>query len=187
MVQAKGSTLRVRLAFLQEKGNADDHKRMLSELGPEAREHIERGVPAAEWYPFQTYVELSRAIDRVLGTGDLSLIVELGRHSAEVGAKRMYRAFTKVGSPEHIFRHAALVWHQFFSAGELRVVEDDPTTFHLIVEGFDEEAREHCLSVTGWLQGNVELSGARNVQVKELQCRSWGDEHCDFVVTWSED
>ena len=187
MVQAKGSTLRVRLAFLKEKGNADDLERVLAELGPEARTQIEKGVPAGDWYPFQTYVELSRAIDRVLGTGDLSLIVELGRHSAEVGARRMYRAFTKVGSPEHIFRHAAAVWHQFFSAGELHVVEDSPNTFHLIVEGFDEAAREHCLSVVGWLQGNVELSGAKDVHIEERQCRSWGDEQCDFVVTWTED
>ena len=52
------------------------------------------------------------------------------------------------------------------------------------IEGFDTPHRAHCLSVMGWSERSVELSGGRDVITEELSCRADGGTICCFRFRW---
>ena len=40
------------------------------------------------------------------------------------------------------------------------------------------------MSVLGWAERSIELSGGKKVQTQETKCRTRGDEWCQIESTW---
>ena len=185
MSHVKGSMLIFRWQFLEKQGTREDVEKVLAGLPEDSASLFRAGILAGSWYPLRHFVHLNRALDAVLGMGDQSLIWQMGRWSAEAAASGAYRAFSKSGNPAHIFDHANSVWRQFYDSGHLRVVPHSSAHIDLMVEEFDEPAKELCLAVGGWIERNVELSGVEKVVVSEAQCQVRGDDHCRYSISWS--
>ena len=51
---------------------------------------------------------------------------------------------------------------------------------------FDAECvtETDCLTVVGWYERALELSGARGGRVEETQCRARGAPHCEYHLSW---
>lgn len=184
MVQVKGSTLVPRLKFIQERGRGEQKEQALGRLSPEFRQAVALGLLQNQWYPFDYFVQLTQAIDKVFGRGDLSFIPELGRYSAEAALKGIYKVFYKVGSPEFIIKRATRVWSQYYSSGSLTVVTAGPKQVKIVLADFALPLREHCLSVLGWIQKTLEMSAGHPARVEETQCRLKGDTTCEFTAAW---
>jgi hypothetical protein len=71
-----------------------------------------------------------------------------------------------------------------YDSGELLVESKQGKEVLLRITDFDRPHRAHCLSVQGWCERSVELSGGRGVVVDELACRASGDQLCEFRATW---
>ncbi len=189
MQYIKGSALASRVKYLQQHGTPEQRERLLAGVSPECREDIEKGLMANIWYPFSYTVEINRVLDQVLGSGDLSLIPEFGRFSAEQALHGIYKIFFKVGSPEFIIKRVENVWKQYYSGGQARVVMESVPQgkkARLLVEGLEAPARENCLAIRGWIARMLELAGARQVHVEESACVLHGAPHCEFSATWQQ-
>ena len=185
MVKVKGSTILLRMGYVKEKATPGQKKAVLEQLAPEFAQELESGtlLPTG-WQPMARLVELSQAIDRVVGTGDGRLAWDLGRYTAELGAKQMYTAFSKSGDPKRIFSIGGGVWSQFYSSGRLEVIDTEPTHVKLRVHDFEEPVAEICDSVGGWIERNVELAGTTGTEVDEIACRRRGDAYCEYDIRW---
>jgi uncharacterized protein YjhX (UPF0386 family) len=55
-----------------------------------------------------------------------------------------------------------------------------------VLRTFDAESvtETDCLTVMGWHQRAVELSGGTNVKVTHPLCRAKGAPHCEYRITW---
>jgi len=42
----------------------------------------------------------------------------------------------------------------------------------------------HCLSVLGWIESTVTISGAKLVSAEEIACRLRGDKACELRVRY---
>lgn len=180
----KGSALASRLLWVRlghgEAGLEALERAASAELAPV----LANGVAMARWYPFPLFVELNEVIDRLFGKGDLGLIKELARFGAEANLKTVYRLFYKVGTVRWILGRAARLWGAHYDTGELLVVEDRPGEAVLEIVGFDTPHRVHCLSVAGWCERSIEISGGRDVEGSEPECRARGDARCLIRATW---
>src|SRR5688572_19797717 len=136
----------------------------------------------SRWYPFDLFVELNLALDRTFGTGDLRLIKTLGRHGADANLTTIYRLFYKVGTIKWILARASRLWGMHYDAGELEVEVGDGREVALRIVGFDRPHRAHCLSVIGWCERSLELSGGANARVEETACRALGGDRCEIVA-----
>ncbi|MEP6862687.1 MAG: hypothetical protein ABJE66_18830 [Deltaproteobacteria bacterium] len=148
------------------------------------REGIERGFAKAKWYPFEDFVELNETIDRLFGRGDLGLVKLLGRYSAEANLTTIYRLFFKVGSVQWILGRAVRLWGAHYDAGYFEVATRGNRAAVLRLRGFPTPHRVHCLSVGGFVERSLELSGGKRPIVEESKCRTRGDEHCQFDASW---
>jgi hypothetical protein len=75
------------------------------------------------------------------------------------------------------------LWDVHYSSGRLEV-QDTDTGAVIRIEDFAEPHRAHCLSVLGWAEKSVELSGGVITYVEEEQCRTNGDRACVIVARW---
>jgi len=154
--------------------------RLVRQSSPEVREGVERGFAKAKWYPFEQFVELNETIDRLFGRGDLGLVKQLGRYSADANLTTIYRLFFKVGSVQWILGRAVRLWGAHYDAGYFEVATRGNRAAVLRLRGFPTPHRVHCLAVGGFVERSLELSGGKRPIVEESKCRTRGDEHCQF-------
>ena len=184
MANVKGSALSSRVLWVQLGHGAAGLDKLMAACSPELRAHIAEGIGKARWYPFEEFVELIRVIDREFGKGDLGLVRELGRHGADANLTTIYRLFYKVGTTHWILGRAVRLWSAHYDSGFLEVLTRGPRTAILRIHNFETPDPVHCMSVAGWCERSIELSGGDHVKVTEPRCRTRGDELCQIEACW---
>ena len=183
-MNVKGTALRARLRYVEERAGIDGYRRFVDALSPETRAIVDARILASAWYPFAAFVELCEIIDRQLGHGDLALCDELGRYACDANLPTLYKIFFRMADVRYIIRRAAAAWRVNYDEGAMTVVREGD---HEVVLRMEVPAphRAHCLSVRGWMVRAGELSGAKGVRVVE-SCRVHGDPQCEFAMTWRD-
>ena len=184
MANVKGASITARLRFVRERHGEDGLRRLLDAVPAGTRAALAARPMPQEWIPYDVFVDLCVAADRLFGRGDLALSVEMGRHAAEVNLPTLYRIFYKLGNPGYILRRAAQLWSVHYDSGRLAVIEEGRGAARLEIVGFERPHRVHCLSVLGWAARSIELSGGLVLSAAEERCRASGDETCEIVAKW---
>lgn len=183
-MNVKGTALRARLRFVEERAGVEGYRRFVDALSPATRAIIDARILASAWYPFAAFVEMCEVIDRQLGKGDLALCHELGRYGCDANLPTLYKIFFRMADVLYIVKRAAAAWRVNYDEGTMRVVAEGDHVVTLRME-VPTPHRAHCLSVRGWIVRAGELSGAKHVQIEE-RCRVNGDEHCQFELRWRD-
>ncbi len=159
--------------------------KLRAQCSPELRAAIDAGIVKAAWYPLPLFIELCERIDQIFGAGDRALIRALGRHGADANLTTIYRLFFKVGTVHWILGRAVRLWSAHYDTGYLEVMTRGPKSALARVRGFATPHPVHCLSVEGWCERSIELSGGAGAKVTETKCRTRGDDLCQFELTWA--
>jgi len=184
VANVKGSALTSRVLWVELGHGAAGVERVRRQCSPELRGHIDEGLAKARWYPFEEFVELNLVIDRLFGKGDLSLVRELGRAGADANLTTIYRLFFKLGSVQWILGRGVRLWSAHYDSGYCEIAARGPRAGVMRIRGFATPHQAHCLSVMGWVERSVELSGGKRPIVEESLCRTRGDDMCQLDITW---
>lgn len=185
MAKAKGTTLIPRLKYMDVKGTPAQKEAVLALLRPEFQAEIRKGILQAGWYPLDLLVDLSLAIDKVMGKNDLALIRELARFASEEVLNTVYKMFFRVGSPEFIVSSSANLWTRFYNSGTLKFdfnKAEKRVTFQVI--DFDQPSHVHCLTIMAWMEKTLELCGLKLRGAQCVQCREKQAAHCEYLFRW---
>lgn len=186
-VHIKGSAVTARVRYVRESYGEPGVRRLKESLSPESRQRIDEKVMPHDWVPLPMFIELCTEIDRLYGRGDLALCRELGRYAAKVNLPTLYRIFYALGSPRFIVSRAIRVWGVHYDSGRIDATFEEKPPLErvtLTLRNFAEPHPVHCLSVLGWVERSVELSGGEISDASETTCRSRGDDACRFVVSY---
>ena len=160
----------------------DDLLRMLEDQ--EDREVLQKRVLPTEWYPYRTYVNLLKLVDKHFGRGDLSFAREMGRMAADSDLTGIYRAFLKLGPTKFLMKRVMNMWKGYYDSGKIELIEVEEKKAHVKVSDFQDIKKVHCKSIEGWIERFLELGGAKGVQVREIKCRSEGAPFCLYEVNY---
>lgn len=185
MPNVKGSTISSRLLWVSLHHGEEGLDRLSAALSPAARAAVNVPLAKAKWYPFELFVELTLAIDKTFGKGDLALVREIGRFTADANLKTVYKLFYMVGTPKWIIDRAARLWDLHYDSGRLVVMRYPGNESEARIVGFATPHLVHCQSVWGWCERSLELSGAKEVRGEEVRCRTRGDEECAYHLRWA--
>ncbi len=183
----KGSAITARMRYVRELYGEPGVRRLREALAPEHRKRIEEKVMPHDWVPLELFINLCTEIDRLYGRGDLALCRELGRFAAKVNLPTLYRIFYALGSPKFIISRAIRVWEVHYDSGKIDAAFEEKPPLEkatLTLRDFATPHKAHCLSVLGWVERSVELSGGEISDASETTCRTKGDDACRFVVTY---
>jgi hypothetical protein len=184
VANVKGSALATRVTWVSLNHGQAGLERLCAQVSPELAEAVRAGIAVARWYPFEQFVELVRAIDRLFGKGDGTLTHELGRYGADAALTTIYRLFFRVGTVRWVMARAARLWHLHYDAGKLELHEH-PDAIDLRIEDFPTPDCTHCQSVRGWAERSIELSGGEKVSTEMVGCRRQGADVCCIRAKWS--
>lgn len=185
MPNVKGSTISSRLLWVSLHHGEEGLEQLNAALTPPARQILSMPLAKAKWYPFDLFVELTIAIDRVFGKGDLALAKVLGRFTADANLTTVYKLFYMVGTPKWIIDRAARLWDLHYDSGRLVVMRYPGNESEARIVAFSTPHRTHCQAVWGWAERSLELSGAKDVKGVEVRCRLNGDDECAYHLTWA--
>lgn len=181
----KGSLLGARLKFVQDRGGDKALRKVLSRLPAPEREILSGWVLPVTWYPLDMAQRLDDAIARVLSPADRSRIfLEMGRESAQVNLTGAQAPFVRAGDPHFFLANVPRMYAAYHSMGRRSYERTGATS--AVVRTFDAErvSGDDCLTVVGWLERALQLSGAASPRVSEALCRTRGGPHCEYRCEW---
>lgn len=186
MANVKGSAFTSRVLWVTLHHGDEGLAKLRDSLAPMTRQIVDGFVDKSHWYPFAAFIDLNLTIDRVFGDGDLKLVRLMGRYGADANLTTIYRLFFMFHTVKWVMDRAPRLWALHYDSGKLIINSKPGNEVELRIVRFDEPHKAHCLSVQGWVERSVELSGGKNVQVVEQQCRTDHPdaEDCVFVGRW---
>lgn len=179
----KGSVLKSRLAFIEQRLGKIGVARIVGRLPKEDREILDGILLPAGWYPFETSERLTIAIAQELGDGD-EVYKELGRSSAEMNLSASQRVYVRERNPHGLLKAAASIYRLYYASGERVYDRLGDTKAVLRTTGSETYSREDCLTIVGWHERAITMCGGKNARVKESKCRAKGDPCCEYMCEW---
>ncbi len=183
--QVKGTILAARLAFIRERGGEALLDRVLGRLLPADQKSLRGLLLVTSSYPLALNLKLDAAIAAELSPGDPDRVfIEMGRASADVNLSGPQRLFVQAGDPHHLLSFTEAIYGYYYSAGKRTCLKTGPQSAVLTTEGAADVTPGDCLTVVGWYQRGLELSGASAVRVDHPVCKARGDARCEYHCSW---
>jgi|GEM_PF-1319590 len=135
------------------------------------------------WVPFHAQCHLLRAVDVVMGQGDLALLPEVGRFMAEHDIARFFRAVLRLGNPGWVMELSSRMWRTYHDRGRW-TVDRTPVSVMCALYEHPEADEAFCLTFQGWMERALELGNARNVRVDHPVCVARGALRCVMDASW---
>jgi uncharacterized protein (TIGR02265 family) len=179
-----GNIILARRSFVVARGGEPLWARVLGHLGEDAKE-LRRTMLVTQSYPLKLNMKLDQAIADELYPGEPDrAFVEMGRASADVNLRGTQRAFVREGDPHHLLSFAESIYAYYYGEGRRTYEKTGPTSAVLITHDAPPATPGDCLTVVGWHERAIELSGGRSVKVSQTKCRSRGDRVCQYDCRW---
>lgn len=187
----RGQNPRSAFAYVNAQGGSHQLARVLEHLSASDRAVLgvdgragARPVGADDWVPFSTQARLLRAIDAVLGRGDLTLLPEVGRFMARRDIPSLFRPLLRAGKTGWIISVATRVWRMYHSHGSWELQREKESVLATLVDHPEADAA-FCATFIGWVEGALEASGAIEVRGEHVVCAARGARHCVFTASWT--
>jgi uncharacterized protein (TIGR02265 family) len=185
VARIKGSVLITRLNLLRKHGGAERLQQVLQRLPAADRKVLEGVILPISWYSMELNLRLDAAMADVLSPSDrVRAFIDMGRASAEENLNGPHHVFIRKGDPHFLLSHAPEIYRLYYAVGTRSYEKIGARTGVLRTVGADNATAEDCLTIIGWYQRAIEMSGGRDVRVEHTKCRARGSGHCEYHCSW---
>lgn len=143
-------------------------------------------INMAGWYPMKEAYQA--AIDKIISMfygGNVKTGAEaLGRFSADIALKGIYKLYLMVATPQYLMQRASVVFSTFYAPCEIKVSESSGKSVTMQVPKFPEMTVAVECRIAGWCVRALELCGCKNVQYKITKSLTKGDILTEIVYSW---
>ena len=154
------------------------------EVPARLQSYLETRVVLLAWYPEEDFLELARALARILPSGGPAPWEWMGRESARRDLAEVYRPLLRPGDPLGTLAKGALLWSAYHDSGRFRALPDAPGSARLELADFGLPAVETCEIFRGYFAEVLRAAGARSVEVTQIACRTQGAQSCLWQAKW---
>ncbi|AKJ05883.1 uncharacterized protein (TIGR02265 family) [Archangium gephyra] len=181
----KGSVLITRLNLLMKQGGTGRLQQVLQRLPPADRKVLESVIMPIGWYPLELNSRLDAAIADALSPRDRNkAFVEMGRASAEENLNGPHHVFIRKGDPHFLLSHSPEIYRLYYAVGSRTYEKTGPRSAVVRTVGAESVTEADCLTIVGWYERAIEMSGGRGVRIEQKKCRARGNGHCEYDCAW---
>ena len=180
----KGSVLKSRLAFVEQRFGREGLQKVMDSLEPEDHGALNNVLPVA-WLDFEIGKRLDDTIVRVLGGGRAEVFERLGEASAEANLTSVHSAFLAPGDPHAFLEKAPQIYNMYYQTGRREYERTGDKEGVLTTFEAETYSKPDCLTVIGWYKRALEMCGATNPRITEDECRARGGNVCRYRVSWT--
>ncbi len=146
--------------------------------------YLDERIMVSGWYPENDQLALIRALAQVLPPTGMDVYEFMGRFTAQRDLVGLYGHMLKMGDPEATLRRGPAIWKAYHDTGTLQVTFTGPGLARIQISDYGLPSTEMCRLLLGWYGELVRMTGARNVEIVEAQCRHRKDVACVWEVKW---
>ncbi|MDY7225625.1 TIGR02265 family protein [Hyalangium rubrum] len=181
----KGTVIISRLNMVRQHGGQASVDEVLKRLPPADQALLRKMILPINWYPIDVNMRLDAAIADVLSPEDrVRAFMEMGRASAEENLKGAQHVFVRQGDPQFLLSQAPQIYRFYYAVGSRTYEKTGPKSAVLRTFGAENVTESDCLTIVGWHQRAIELSGGRSVRVTHPRCVAKGAPHCEYACAW---
>ena len=179
----KGGMMAAHLAWATNGRSESEVARFWSLVPNDVRELLGGMILPVNWYEFADLIAVDRAIVRVYGGGDDSVLREVGAHSARLNLNGVYKVYRR-DSIHEFLETGARLHSKFQDFGDAAYVKSGPSAGAMVHRGYPSYSPLYCQSALGYYRESIKLHGAQNIVVDETSCQCLGAESCAFALRW---
>ncbi len=182
----KGTVIISRLNMVRLHGGQARVDEVLRRLPPEDQELLKKMILPINWYSIELSMRLDAAIAEVLSPEDKTrAFMDMGKASADENLKGAQHVFVRAGEPHFLLSQAPQIYRFYYAVGSRTYEKVGPRAAVLRTFGAERVTETDCLTIIGWHQRAIELSGGRAVRVTHPLCVAKGDSHCEYYCVWN--
>lgn len=182
--RVKGFVLASRKALVVERFGEAAWARILAELPAESRGVLSGLILPVSWHPIRICHALDEAIIRTLGGSSEAAFKSIGRKSADDNLTRFQAGLLKGKGPAEFLSQAPMIYRMYYESGARRWEPAGDRAGVLVTTGAEGVTYGDCLTVVGWHERALELTGARNPRVTHPVCAARGGTECRYEIRW---
>ncbi len=147
--------------------------------------YLNQRILLSSWYPEEDFVQLLRALARLIPDTGMDPYEYMGRFVARVDLAGVYAHLIRKGDPVTTLRRTSVIWGLYHDTGKEEVVDAGENHIVTQISGFEHPSRESCGTVRGWNAELAVMAGAKNVKIVHSECVLDGASACRFEMSWS--
>jgi uncharacterized protein (TIGR02265 family) len=181
----KGNVLITRLNLLVKQGGESRLHQVLQKLSAADRKVLQSVIMPIGWYPLELNLRLDAAIaDALPPSGRPKAFIDMGRASAEENLTGPHHVFIRKGDPHFLLSHSPEIYRLYYAVGSRAYEKTGARSAALRTLGAESVTEADCLTIIGWHQRAIEMSGGRDVSVEHKKCRARGNGFCEYLCAW---
>ena len=182
-VTVKGSPVRSLQKFVEQDLTPAQREAVFRSLPPEYRTRLESVILPTETVPVHMLNRFTEEAAKAKGESLDSFARRAGQEGASEAIRGIYRFFALVLTPAALLSKAGNMWGSLYNQGKMVVEDQTDHSARIALRDFPSELAG-CTRVTGWIERLAEMTGAKDVDVKQKKCFARGDANCEWELHW---
>jgi hypothetical protein len=184
-MEVKGTAVKSLKDFV-ENNYRNQYNNWIDSMPEPSKEIMKGAIFANNWYPMNdAVINPSKAVAKMFFSNDeKEAAFQMGRYSAEVGLKGVYKIFIMIAKPGYIMQRANRVFQSYYSPSNMEVFSSNDNEIITHITNFAEPSSIIEYRIAGWKQKALELTHCRNVKVVVTKSLTKGDNVTEFTMSW---
>lgn len=154
---------------------------------PEKLHHyLDERVLATAWFEEEDYLELMRALSKLLPDPGIPVWEFMGRESAREDFEDLYKSLVRENDPAATLKGFETLWDLRHDTGQVEIILEGPGKARIDLTDYALVSREICQSIQGHLWGTLHRGGAEEIELRKALCRARGDDQCRWEARWRD-
>lgn len=185
-MQVKGTGIKTTKEFVKTKFS-NKYNQWLNALPTHSKKLYEDTLNVGQWFDADTayYKPIDTIVKELYGNNAAKAGDELGRFSAELALKGIYKVFLLVATPQYLMKRAAQMMQAFYNPSEIEVSQTQKNQVTFIIKKFDNINVATEYRIAGWCTRALELCSCNNVNYKMAKQLSKGMNQTEIVFNWN--
>lgn len=158
-MEIKGTAVKATPDFVKEKFGTK-YNEWLKSLPEQSRKIIDQPIYATTWYSLMDSVIIpTQKAGDLFYNGDYNKAAhEIGRYSAEIALKGIYKIFVRVSSPHFVLSRASSIFSAYYQPADIRVIESAEKRAVIQLSKFHPNEKLIMNRIAGWIEKTLEIT-----------------------------
>lgn len=158
-MEIKGTAVKTTPDYVKEKFPAR-YIEWLQSMPESSRKIFEQPIYATNWYNLidSVIIPTQKVGDLFYDGNQIEGAHKLGRYSAEVALKGIYKIFVRVSSPHFVLSRASSIFSAYYKPSDIRVIESKDKRCVLQLSQFHISEKLIMHRIAGWVEQTLEIT-----------------------------
>ena len=162
------------------------YQEWIDNLPAESKSLLTKSIMATEWYSIdEGLVKPTELAAKLFFNNDVRKVSwEIGRYSAEVGLRGIYKVFVLIATPQFLMKRGGKILSSFYDPSVLTVPVERPKGVDIHISEFPNSSEVTESRIAGWMEKALEICKVKNISIEVTESFLKGDDKTVYVVNW---